>query len=140
MKKISVADRFRVEIRGKTHNDPTSLGLYATDASMYQMLPLAVVIPLDRDDTVNAVKLCAELGSPLLTRGGGTSLTGQSVSQAVILGASKHLTRVHGLNLEEGWARVEPGMVCREFNALLKPHGVHFAPTRPQPTAPISAA
>lgn len=120
--------RFGATLRGEVHADLLSLGLYATDASMYQMLPLAVVTPLDRDDTVKAVRLCAELGLPLLARGGGTSLTGQSVGEAVILDVSRHMTRVLELNLEEGWVRVEPGVVCDELNALLKPHGVHFAP------------
>lgn len=125
---IDFVARFVSCIRGSVQTDLISLGIYATDASMYQMLPLAVVTPLDREDTVKAVRLCAELGLPLLARGGGTSLTGQSVGEAVILDVSRHLTRVLELNLEEGWVRVEPGMVCSELNALLKPHGVHFAP------------
>lgn len=125
---MSVADHFCVGIRGNLHADPISLGLYATDASMYQMLPLAVITPLDRSDMVKTVRLCAELGLPLVARGGGTSLTGQSIGEAVILDVSKHMTRVLELNLDEGWVRVEPGVVCSELNALLKPHGVHFAP------------
>ena len=120
--------RFTTALRGEVHLDSLSLGLFATDASMYQMLPMAVVTPLDREDAVKAVRLCAELGLPLLARGGGTSLTGQSVNEAVILDASKHLTRVLELNLEEGWVRVEPGVVCSDLNILLKFHGVHFAP------------
>lgn len=120
--------QFSSNLRGEVKADPVSIGLYATDASMYQMQPMSVVIPLDRDDTVKAVKLCAELGLPLLARGGGTSLTGQSVGEAVILDVSKNLTRVIELNLDEGWVRVEPGVVCSELNALLKPHEVHFAP------------
>jgi FAD/FMN-containing dehydrogenase/Fe-S oxidoreductase len=118
----------KIGIKGGVFADPISLGLYATDASMYQMLPLAVVTPRDRDDTVKAVRLCAERGLPLLARGGGTSLTGQSIGEAVILDVSRHLTRVLELNLAEGWVRVEPGLVCSELNAFLKPHGVHFAP------------
>lgn len=115
-------------IRGGILADPVSLGLYATDASMYQMQPLAVVAPLDRNDTLRAIRFCAEQGLPLLARGGGTSLTGQSIGEAVILDVSRHLTRVLDLNLDEGWVRVEPGVVCSELNTLLKPHGVHFAP------------
>lgn len=103
-------------------------GLYATDASMYQMQPLAVVVPVDRDDTLRAIRQCAEQKLPLLARGGGTSLTGQSIGEAVILDVSKYLNHVLELNLAEGWVRVEPGVVCSELNALLKPHGVHFAP------------
>ncbi len=115
-------------IKGEVLANPVSLGLYATDASMYQMQPLAVVMPRDRSDAVKTVRFCAEKGLPLLARGGGTSLTGQSIGEAVILDVSKHLTRVLELNLDEGWVRVEPGVVCSELNALLKPHGVHFAP------------
>ncbi len=115
-------------IRGDVVDDALSLGLYATDASMYQMHPLAVLVPLDRDDVISAVRQCAALGLPLLARGGGTSLTGQSIGEAVILDVSKHLTRVLEINHDEGWVRVEPGVVCSELNALLKPHDVHFAP------------
>lgn len=120
--------RLRQELCGEVISDAMLLGLYATDASMYQMLPLAVITPLDYNDTVKTIRLCAELSLPLLARGGGTSLTGQSIGEAVILDVSKHMTRVLELNLDEGWVRVEPGVVCSELNALLKPHGVHFAP------------
>lgn len=118
----------RQEMRSDVVGGALSLGLYATDASMYQMQPLAVVVPVDRDATIKAIRQCAEQGLPLLARGGGTSLTGQSIGEAVILDVSKHLTRVLELNLDEGWVRVEPGLVCGELNALLKQHGVHFAP------------
>lgn len=107
---------------------PLQLGLYATDASMYQMTPLAVMQPVDRNEMLSAIRQCAEQGLPLLARGGGTSLTGQSIGEAVILDVSKHLTQVLELNLDEFWVRVEPGVVCSELNALLKPHGLHFAP------------
>jgi FAD/FMN-containing dehydrogenase/Fe-S oxidoreductase len=107
---------------------PLPLGLYATDASMYQMRPLAVKVPIDRDDILKIIRHCDEQELPLLARGGGTSLTGQSIGEAVILDVSKHLTNVLELNLDEGWVRVEPGVVCSELNAFLKPHGVHFAP------------
>lgn len=113
---------------GLMNRDVLTLGLYATDASMYQMLPLAVVTPVDREDVLIAIRQCAEQRLPLLARGGGTSLTGQSIGEAVILDVSKNLNHLLELNLEEGWVRVEPGLVCSELNALLKPHGVHFAP------------
>jgi len=108
--------------------DPLTLALYATDASMYQLQPLAVVVPVDREDTLSAIRGCAEKKLPLLARGGGTSLTGQSIGEAVILDVSKHLNRILELNLDEGWVRVEPGVVCSNLNVFLKPHGVHFAP------------
>ena len=108
--------------------NPLTLALYATDASMYQMQPLAVVVPVDQEDVLKAIRYCAEQKLPLLARGGGTSLTGQSIGEAVILDVSKHLTRVLELNLQEGWVRVEPGVVCSNLNDFLKPHGLHFAP------------
>ena len=108
--------------------DITSLGLYATDASMYQMLPLDVVVPVNRGDLLKAIQQSAKHGHPLLARGGGTSLTGQSIGEAVILDASKHLNKLLELNIEEAWVRVEPGLVCSELNSFLKPYGVRFAP------------
>ncbi len=118
----------RQDLRDVAGNDELVLGLYATDASMYQMQPLAVVVPVDREDTLRAIRQCAEHGLPLLARGGGTSLTGQSIGEAVILDVSKNLNHLLELNLEEGWVRVEPGLVCSELNAQLKPYGMHFAP------------
>jgi FAD/FMN-containing dehydrogenase len=102
--------------------------LYSTDASMYQIQPLAVMCPKNRHDILAAIDDCAKKNLPLLARGGGTSLTGQSIGKAVILDVSKHMTRVLELNLVEGWVRVEPGLVCSNLNAFLKPYGVHFAP------------
>ena len=108
--------------------DPLVRGVYSTDASMYQMLPLDVVVPVNRDDLLIAIRQCANLGQPLLARGAGTSLTGQSIGEAVILDTSKYLNKVLELNLEEAWVRVEPGLVCSELNSFLKPYGVRFAP------------
>ena len=112
----------------KIVTDSLTLALYATDASMYQMQPLAVKTPLDREDILKVIEDCANQKLPLLARGGGTSLTGQSIGEAVILDVSKHMTRVLELNLDKGWVRVEPGLVCSNLNAFLKPYGVHFAP------------
>ena len=108
--------------------DPLVRGVYSTDASMYQMLPLDVVVPVNRDDLLIAIRQCANLGQPLLARGAGTSLTGQSIGEAVILDTSKYLNKVLELNLEEAWVRVEPGLVCSELNSFLKPYGVRCAP------------
>lgn len=120
--------RLRREMGDQVLDDPVSLGLYATDASMYQITPLAIVQPRDRDAALAAIRLCAAERLPLLARGGGTSLTGQSIGAGVILDVSRHLDRMLELNLEEAWVRVEPGIVCSELNALLNSHGVHFAP------------
>ncbi|MCE5228830.1 FAD-binding protein [bacterium] len=118
----------RRRVRGEVLDDPVSLGLYATDASMFQITPLAVVVPLDREDALAAMEVCRELGAPILPRGGGTSLSGQTVARAVVIDVSKHMRRLIELNVEERWARVEPGLVRDELNAMLKEHGLHFAP------------
>lgn len=109
-------------------SDPLYRGIYSTDASMYQMQPITVHTPVDRDEVLRVVRQCAMTRTPLLARGGGTSLTGQAINEAVVLDLSRYLNRVLELNVEQGWVRVEPGVVCAELNALLKPHGMHFAP------------
>ena len=118
----------RNEIRGIVRHDPCTLGAYATDASMYQFTPAAVIEPLDRADLLAAVRICAEHRLPMLPRGGGTSLTGQSVGPCVILDTSRFCNRILELNLDERWARVEPGLVRDELNRALAPHRLHFAP------------
>jgi FAD/FMN-containing dehydrogenase len=102
--------------------------LYATDASLYRQLPSAVLRPLDRADAARAVAICARHGVPVIARGGGTSLTGQSVGAGLILDFSTHLNRVLEINAAERWVRVEPGATRDELNAALRPHGLLFAP------------
>ncbi len=123
-----LAARLRAAVRGEVLDDAMSLGLYATDASMFQITPLAVVLPLDRADALAAIRCCGEAGVPILPRGGGTSLSGQTIARAVVIDCSKHMTRLLELNVEGRWARVEPGLVRDNLNAVLLPHGLHFAP------------
>ena len=118
----------RRAVRGEVSCDDTTRAIYSTDASNYQIRPLAVVTPRDADDVRTAVRVASEHGVPILPRGGGTSLAGQSVGTAVVIDFSKHLNRVLELNVEERWARVEPGIVRAELNAKLASHGLHFAP------------
>lgn len=103
-------------------------GIYATDASMYQMLPQSVATPANREELIRIVRRCAAEKRPMAPRGAGTSLTGQAINQGQVLDLSRHMHRILELNLAEGWVRVEPGVVCAELNAFLAPHGVHFAP------------
>mgnify|MGYP006409747739 CR=1 FL=1 len=103
-------------------------GLYSTDASIYQIKPLAVAFPKSRDEIIQLIHQSEKQQQPILARGAGTSLTGQSINEAVVLDLSKYMDRVLELNIQERWARVEPGVVCGELNAQLKPHGLHFAP------------
>ena len=118
----------RRRVRGEIKADPVGRGVYATDASIYQIEPVAVVIPVDEEDVRQAVAVAAEHGVSILPRGAGTSLAGQTVGSSLVLDFSKHLDQLLELNVEERWARVQPGLVRDELNALLLPHGLQFAP------------
>ena len=126
MKDLSTA--LERELAGEVRFDKASRILYSTDASMYQIEPLGVVLPKHRRDVVRVMQLAREFGVPVLPRGGGTALAGQSVGPAVIMDLSKFMNDILELNEEEGWVRVQPGVVLDELNAHLKPRGLQFAP------------
>jgi FAD/FMN-containing dehydrogenase/Fe-S oxidoreductase len=115
-------------VRGEVRFDPYAKILYSTDASIYQIEPIGVVIPRDRDDVAAAVGLAMRHGVPVLPRGGGTSLSGQTVGAAIQIDFAKYMNRVLELNPEEQWVRVEPGLVQDQLNAYLRPHGFGFGP------------
>jgi FAD/FMN-containing dehydrogenase/Fe-S oxidoreductase len=118
----------RAVIRGDVRFDKGSRLLYSTDASMYQMEPVGVVIPRDADDVQAALELARKNGVALLPRGGGTSLTGQTVNHALVLDFSRHMNSVLEVNREEKWARVQPGVVQDELNHQVRPLGLLFGP------------
>lgn len=115
-------------IEGEVRFDRVSRALYSTDASVYQIEPLGVVIGRTRDDLVRTVRICHEFRCPLTLRGGGTSQAGQAIGPGLVFDTSKHLNRLLEVNVGERWARVEPGLVLDELNAQLKTHGLRFAP------------
>lgn len=125
---MDLAGKLRSAVRGEVLNGDLERGLYATDASMYQLPPLAVVLPCDRDDAIVAAKICREANVAIVPRGAGTGLSGQAIGRAVILDLSKYCTGLIELNVEARWARVQPGLIRDELNRLLTPHGLHFAP------------
>ena len=118
----------RRRISGEVRFDPYSRALYSTDASIYRIDPVGVVIPRDADDVAAVVSTCAQAGVAVLPRGGGTGLAGQTVNHAVVLDFSKYMHQVLEVNPEERWARTQPGITLDELNHHLKPHGLHFAP------------
>lgn len=118
----------RQQIRGSVYGDLVRRGMYATDASHYQVMPVAVVVPRDEADVVAAVAVAREHGVVITGRGGGTSLAGQTFGSGMVLDFSKHMAGVIEVNAEQGWARVQPGIVRDQLNAELKPLGLHFAP------------
>lgn len=123
-----VVQELEKRIKGEVRFDAVSRLLYRTDASIYEIEPLGVVVPLDEDDVVETVRIAGEHGVPLLFRGGGTSLAGQSVGRAIHVDCSKSMHRVLEVRPEEHWVRVQPGVVLDALNAFLKPHGLVFGP------------
>jgi FAD/FMN-containing dehydrogenase/Fe-S oxidoreductase len=126
--RVALERALRASIEGEVRFDRVSRALYSTDASVYQIEPLGVVVARTREDVIQTVRLCHELRCPLTLRGGGTSQAGQAVGAGLILDTSKHLNRLLDVDPERRIARVEPGIVLDELNAQLKPHGLRFAP------------
>ena len=118
----------RERVRGDVLFDETSRSLYSTDASIYQIQPVAVLTPMDVEDVKAALKTAAEFGVTVLPRGGGTSLAGQAVGESLVLDLSKYMNKLIELNVAERWVRVQPGLVRDELNAMVAEHGLHFAP------------
>src|SRR5678815_1258173 len=116
------------EFTGEIHFDKVSRALYSTDASVYQIEPVGVVVPRSRHDLIRLVTICAEFRCPITMRGGGTSQAGQAIGPGLVVDTSKYLRTILDLNVAERWARVEPGLVLDELNAQLKAHGLRFAP------------
>jgi FAD/FMN-containing dehydrogenase/Fe-S oxidoreductase len=115
-------------ISGDVRFDPASRLLYSTDASMYQVEPIGIVIPRHGDDVSAAVEVAKKNQVALLPRGGGTSLTGQTVNRALVIDFSPHMNQVLEVNTEELWARVQPGLVQDELNHHVRPLGLLFGP------------
>jgi FAD/FMN-containing dehydrogenase/Fe-S oxidoreductase len=121
-------DRLTRETRAEVYFDRGRRGLYATDASLYQIEPLGVVVPRTVADVVQAVTIAGEEGAPVLPRGAATSLSGQTVGPAIVIDFSKYLNRVGVVDRDAMTVRVEPGVVLDRLAAHLKPLGLMFGP------------
>ena len=118
--------RLQREVSGEVMFDAFSRGRYATDASIYQMMPAGVVVATSIDDVQAAIAAARDEGMPVLARGGGTSQCGQTVNRALVIDTTKHLNRILELDVENRRCVVEPGIVLDELNRALKPHGLWF--------------
>ena len=121
-----LAAQLRRELRGEVLFGRADRGRYATDASIYQIMPLGVVVPRDQDDLLLALDIARSHRIPVLARGAGTSQCGQTVGEALVLDNSKWLNQVIDFDLAARTVTVEPGMVLDRLNAWLKPHGLWF--------------
>ncbi len=127
-----LAQRLRREIEGEVLFGRADRGRYATDASIYQVEPIGVIVPRRIEDVAAAMAICREAGIPVLPRGGGTSQCGQTVNRALVIDCSRHLNRVLSVEGDRAW--VEPGIVLAQLNAQLRPTG-RFFPVDPSTNA-----
>ncbi|MGE0464622.1 MAG: FAD-binding and (Fe-S)-binding domain-containing protein [Vicinamibacterales bacterium] len=121
-------DDLAAALDGEVRFDAASRALYSTDASVYQITPLGVLVPRSVDDVVRTVEVASRHGVPLTPRGGGTSQAGQAIGAGLVLDTSKYLNRILHVDPDVRTARVQPGVVLDELNAALKPHNLRFAP------------
>jgi FAD/FMN-containing dehydrogenase/Fe-S oxidoreductase len=122
----ALAARLSQNLRGEVLFDAFSRGRYSTDASIYQIEPLGVVVPRDKEDVAAALAIAREEGVPVLPRGGGTSQCGQTVGRALVIDCSKHMDGVLSVDVERRRALVQPGVVLERLNKALKPKGLFF--------------
>ncbi|QWD90176.1 FAD-binding and (Fe-S)-binding domain-containing protein [Polynucleobacter sp. MWH-Braz-FAM2G] len=122
----SLAKRLQQETSGEVMTDSASRGRYATDASIYQAMPVAVFVPKTAQDIATAIQIAADLGVPVLPRGGGTSQCGQTTGAALVIDNTKYFRNILDLNLNQGYVEVEPGLVLDHLNGSLKQHGLWF--------------
>src|SRR5580658_5072255 len=122
----NLALRLSREIQGEVLFDRASRGRYSTDASIYQMEPLGVIVPRSIEDVAAALAIAREAGIPVLPRGGGTSQCGQTVNRALVMDCSKFLRRVLHVDTAGGSVLVEPGITLGALNSALREHGVFF--------------
>src|SRR6202790_4229972 len=124
----AVRRELEARIEGEVRFDTIARALYSTDASVYQIQPLGVVIAKNRQDIIAAIEICHRFRCPLTVRGGGTSQGGQSIGHGVQIDISKYYNRILEVNAEERWVRVEPGIVLDELTTQPPPLGLCFAP------------
>jgi FAD/FMN-containing dehydrogenase len=115
-------------LQGDLYTDDLMRALYATDGSIYKEYPLAVARPKTAEDIKTLIAFAKLHGLSLIPRTAGTSLAGQCVGPGIVTDVSKYFNKILEVNVEEGWVRVQPGVVRDELNHFLRPHGLFFGP------------
>src|SRR5262249_21439298 len=127
-KYAALLDYLRRHVDGEVRFDQISRRLYSTDASIYQIEPVGVVIPKTADALQAGVQIALEMHVPITARGGGTSLSGQSIGTGIILDCSKYLNQILDIDPLQRIARVQPGVILDQLNRALDSHGLMFGP------------
>ena len=118
--------KLRAHVEGEVLFDRFSRGRYATDASIYQLDPIGIVVPRNEEAAHTAIQIAAEYGVPVLPRGAGTSQCGQTVGVALVIDCSKYLDKIIDVDIEGGTVTVQPGVVLDRLNTVLRPNGRWF--------------
>jgi FAD/FMN-containing dehydrogenase/Fe-S oxidoreductase len=126
--RLLLAADLQAAVRGEVAFDGATRGVYATDSSNYRQVPLGVVFPMDEADVLAVVGIAAAHDAPIVSRGGGTALAGQSCNVAVVLDFSRHMTAILDLDPVRRIARVQPGIVLDDLRAAAEVHGLTFGP------------
>ncbi|MEO8024339.1 FAD-binding oxidoreductase, partial [Polaromonas sp.] len=121
-----LAARLASETRGEVLFSAADRGRYATDASIYQVMPIGVFVPRSAPDVKTALDICRDMGVPIAPRGGGTSQCGQTVGAGLVIDYAKHIRNIIDVDVENRKAEVEPGIVLDHLNAALKKHGLWY--------------
>ncbi|WP_040400671.1 FAD-binding and (Fe-S)-binding domain-containing protein [Cecembia lonarensis] len=125
---LPLLEKLAGQLKGELKIDSLTKTLYATDASVYREIPLAVAFPKTAEDIQQLIQFAGAHGTSLIPRTAGTSLAGQCVGNGIVVDVSRHFTQIIEFNKEERWVRVQPGVVRDELNRFLKPHGLFFSP------------
>lgn len=120
--------KLQKSLTGELYFDNLMRSIYATDASVYRELPLAVAIPKNIDDLQRIIQFARHHKTSIIPRTAGTSLAGQCVGNGIVVDVSKHFTQILEVNAEQHWVRVQPGVIRNDLNKYLKPFGLHFGP------------
>ncbi len=123
-----IIQELKSRLAGEVRFDPVSRTLYSTDASIYEITPIGVVVPKCKADLAAIVETADKYEVPIIARGGGTSIVGNSIGEGIVIDCSKYLNNLLEVNREESWARVEPGIVLDQLNLHLQRHGLLFGP------------
>ena len=121
-----LAKNLVAQTQGEVLFSSADKGRYATDASIYQVIPVGVFVPRTLEDVKTAVDICRDLNVPIVARGGGTSQCGQTVGAGLVVDYSKHLRHILNVDVDQRTAEVEPGIVLDHLNAALKKHGLWY--------------
>ena len=125
---VGLERELRAKVRGEVRFDAGSRAIYSTDASNYRQVPIGVVIPRDADDVVATVATCRDYGAPIVNRGGGTSLAGQTCNLAVVIDMSKYMNALLEIDVEKRLARVQPGIILDDLRNAAEHHHLTFGP------------